>query len=145
MRFWLPALMLTLLLGACGDSSRISKSELATLSPKFIMEKGVDRYINYDENGALYYYNSIIEVWGENPDAQEYVAWANYEIGFIRYTQSNYDLALQFLRKVLQINSPTKAPQVLAAKLMKKIETKMNKNAPQPATNAAPANIQPVN
>jgi tetratricopeptide (TPR) repeat protein len=145
MRFWLPALLFTLLLGACGDSSRIPKPELAALSPKFIMEKGVDRYINYDEDGALYYYNSIIELWGDNPDAQEYVAWANYEIGFIRYTQSRYDLATQYFHKVLQINSPTKAPQVLAAKMLKKIEAKLNKNTPPPATNAAPVNIQPVN
>ncbi|OHD54146.1 MAG: hypothetical protein A2Y33_10565 [Spirochaetes bacterium GWF1_51_8] len=125
----------------------MTKSELNALSPKFIMEKGVERYINYDNKGALYYYNSIIELYGENESAQEYVAWAHYEVGFINYMENRKPEAVASLQKVLQTLSPSKAPHVLAAKLLKKIESEQKKNEPPAVVtnSSAPLTNTPAN
>ena len=111
---WLFVTMF-LFLTACGSQGVIKdESSLQKLTSKRVLELGAERYVDNDYNGAEKYYRYVLSHF---TNEQEATAWANYEIGFIRYQEGKEKKALKYFAKVLKGESPNIAPQVLAAKV----------------------------
>ncbi len=118
MRKILIASLFFLALGACAKPALIPDEELKTYTTKKLLEVAAERYVNNDYESAIYYYNKLIELF---PEDNESVSWANYEIGFIYFVKKKYSLAITYFDKVLQIETLTHAPQILAANMKRVI------------------------
>ncbi len=113
--FFLTLMTFSFFLAGCAGSAPIlPDQELRLKSADEIIKLGGDRYVNYDNKGAMKYYEKILQ-WYTND--REAIAWANYEIGFIYYQEGNEKKALEYFETVLVSDSPNPAPQILAAKV----------------------------
>jgi tetratricopeptide (TPR) repeat protein len=88
-RLILAAVMLAGLIG-CAGKTMLPDDQLRSYTAKKILEIAAEKYVAYDYESAIYYYNKIIEIY---PEDVESVSWAYYEIGFIFFVKHKYQMA----------------------------------------------------
>jgi len=119
------SVLLTIAIVGCSSSGNLVKEEeLGRMTPKKVMELGAERYSNYDYDAATYYYLAVTKIFtNDNEEYNEARAWANYELGYIKYKQQKYDEALKQFDEVLKFRLVNNAPLVLATKMKEKLKS----------------------
>lgn len=107
-----------------GKGNVLPEKELATLPAVKIMELAAEEYQANEFDRAIYYYEYVRK---NLTNDYENLAWATYEIGFIKYQQGKYKEALSYFDEVITINSPNNAPLILAAQMKERIQKKISK------------------
>ena len=123
-------LALGLILSSCGRRPVTRVNDLENLTSQRLLELGADRYVNYDYDGATYYYENLIELF---PEDHINVAWARYELGYINYQRKRPQQAIEYFTRVLQTpvddmpgvtGSQASAPHRLASMMIENINYK---------------------
>lgn len=117
--------VLLLVLAGCGNRS-IVKEDLKTLPANILMDRAAERYSLYDYQGALAYYQAVIDY---HPDKYEDVAWARYEIGYIYYVQKKYDKAKEYFEAAASTPQAPHGVIILSEMMLKKIPSKTQKTS----------------
>ncbi len=68
---------------------------------------------------AIKYFLAILENY---PDNKEITSWACYEIGFVYFTQKEYDKAKEWFTKVIEKYNGSEAAVKLATYMLQKIQ-----------------------
>ena len=97
----IPALLLVLLFSACASGAANIPE---TLTPAELVQRAQEASDHSRYNTALQYYNTLLD---RNKDSIELVCTAEYEIAFIHYKQSKYNLAKDEFNALLErYNTP---------------------------------------
>ncbi len=105
-------------------SSVLPETQLKEMPSTKIMELAAERYQANDYDKALYYYNFVRKNFTNEIDT---LAWATYEIGFIKYQQGKYGEALSLFDETSRMNSINNAPIILALQMKERIQKKLKK------------------
>jgi len=117
--------LLFFLLTACFNFNPVlPESKLQVINSTKVMELAAERYQANEYNEALYYYTYAVKTF---TNEIEVLAWANYEIGFIKYQQNKREEAIKYFDEVLKINSPNPAPTILAAQMKERLQKQLKK------------------
>jgi len=140
----LPLLIvIATLLGACASQPEEIPEELEPIE----YFQRAQKIASEDENYVLAkrYYKAFIERY---PDDIQRIVEAKYEIAFLSYKQSNYELARQQFEEMLSYyedegsNVLPRWPQVLAEKVLDKMSSNLEQTQAAP-TQTMPAQPQP--
>lgn len=110
----------SLLLIGCTPRA-VVKEDLSKLPANVLMDKAAERYSVYDYQGALTYYQAVIDYY---PSRYEEVAWARYEIGYIYYVQKKYDKAREFFELASSTPQAPNSVIILSEMMLKKLPSK---------------------
>ncbi len=114
-----------LLFTACFKFNNVlPEDKLSTLSVTKIMELAAEQYQANEYKNATYYYNYVIKTF---PDDLENVAWAHYEIGFIKYQEGKLQEALAYFKKTIEVKTQNPAPIILALQMTERVERMLKK------------------
>ncbi|MCX7820335.1 MAG: tetratricopeptide repeat protein [Brevinematales bacterium] len=105
-------------------NSVLPEDKLKDMSSVKIMELAAEKYQANEYKDAIYYYEYVIKNFSED---KENFAWAHYEIGFIKYQEGKLKEALDYFYKTASIDSPNKAPTILALQMAERVEKMLEK------------------
>ncbi|MGC8764423.1 MAG: hypothetical protein ACP5QT_00840 [Brevinematia bacterium] len=105
-------------------STVLPEEKLREMSSTKVMELADEKYQANEYNEAMYYYEFARKTFTNEIDV---VAWATYEVGFIKYQQGKYEEALKMFEETSRMNTINNAPVILALQMKERVQKKLKK------------------